>query len=346
MIHFPIFFFLDQSWLANTSFIKPAPIIITTDEAQNASNVLIERNELTAQTSNNHSANTSNVSSKKAAKHKHLKKKHHKHHKKKKSKTKDAVKSVEFTGKEEYYVDKRPERSYMTKNTLEKTICPRYRVRLRQLGSFTPYQVFLLHIKTMGKYKRYYRLKAKSLRKADEVSPRSTEKEFQSKTKKINKRLTENPNDIKLWLELVKLQDNFYMKSTKAERTERKINILKRALIENLGNNELYREYIRIIKRNHPSFEVSKILESLLEKGNFFYLGFGFKYAGRFIVRHFLFISNVLEYAIPVNNTFSFCRSCELCIVECSDISNTGFDSTLYCTGRFENIRKMHEAFV
>lgn len=258
----------DQSWLANTSFIKPAPIIITTDETQSSSSGLLERNESTAQTSINNLTKVTNVSSKKAAKHKHLKKKHHKHHKKKKSKTKNAVRSVEFTGKEEYYVDKRPERSFMTKNTLEKSMCPRYRVKMRQLGALTPYQVFLLHIKTMGKYKRYYRLKRKSLRRADEVPPRSTEKEFLSKTKKLNKRLAENPNDVKLWLELVKLQDNFYLKTTKTQRAERKMDILNKAISENLGNNDLYREYIRIIKRHFPSFDVSKILEVLLEKGN------------------------------------------------------------------------------
>lgn len=220
-------------------------------------------------------------------------------------------------------MDKRPERSYITKDTLEKTVCPRYRVRCRQLGTLTPYQIYLLHRKTMQKYKRYYRLKGKRLRNTDEVPPRSTEKEFLSKTKKFNKRLGENPSDIRLWLEYVKLQDNFYLKTTKMQRAERKMDILNKAIMENLGNEELYREYIRIIKRNFPTFEVSKILDGLLEKGIF--------------CCFFLVKIRCYENSNP-NISFFLYRSHKLRFMECSNIINPGISGALYCARRIENI--------
>ena len=118
--------------------------------------------------------------------------------------------------------------------------------------------------------KRYYVKNKKSkIEYGDwfEEAKRLTEDEFFNKNKSYNKRLGENPGDIELWLEFVKHQDLTNMKSTKLQITERKMDILDKALKENPSNDELYKLYIDIIDATYPSFEVSKILDKLLAKG-------------------------------------------------------------------------------
>lgn len=79
--------------------------------------------------------------------------------------------------------------------------------------------------------------------------------------------LMSNQNDIDLWLELVRFQEHFYMKMTKIQLAERKMEILNKALRDNPKNDRIYREYVDILEKTYPSFEVSKFLENLIQKG-------------------------------------------------------------------------------
>lgn len=79
--------------------------------------------------------------------------------------------------------------------------------------------------------------------------------------------LISKQNDIDLWLELVRFQEHFYMKMTKIQLAERKMEILNKALRDNPKNDRIYREYVDILEKTYPSFEVSKFLENLIQKG-------------------------------------------------------------------------------
>lgn len=172
----------------------------------------------------------------------------------------------EFTGNEDYYVDKVPVRGYITVQTLHRPACPKYRIYARPLGHFRGRKSI--------KIKRYYiKNKKDKIQCGDRQEPtastvdRLDETEFVNKNKVFNRKLGENPGDVSLWLEFVQHQDYTHMKSTKTQIVERKIDILEKALRENPSNEQLYRLYVEIIDQTYPSFEVSKILDRLLVKG-------------------------------------------------------------------------------
>lgn len=222
---------------------------------------------------------TSNDStSKKTKKHsKKKKKKEHKHKKDKRSvKSKsDSDPKLEFTGKEEYFIDKKPNNSYISMGTLKKEEHSRYRCHTKLLGTRNPSFVYS---KDKSEKKRYFDTKIKSSkvisfdsttveeRLANKVI-RLDEEEFTERTKGFNRSLLNNNKDISMWLDFVRLQNNFHMKVTKIQLAERKMDILNRALRENPANDALYREYIDILEQTYPSFEVSKFLDILLQKG-------------------------------------------------------------------------------
>lgn len=263
----------NADWLLNPSFVVPAePEIVRTEaSSSNDDEAVAIAPEITT------SSEDAEVIHKK-------RKKEHKHHKRKKSKHKtksDEAKvdqpKLEFTGKEDYYVDKKCDRDNWTRESLHKTSCPRYRVHMRRLGSLTSRQWHLW----CGTYadrrsKRYFSRKNK--RTQDDIDAtkseiavrremRLTEEEFALRTKTFNQRLGENPSTIDVWLEYVGHQDRFYTKITKLQLTERKMDILNRALRENPDCDQLKRTYVDLIEQTYPSFEVSKILSGLLEKG-------------------------------------------------------------------------------
>lgn len=222
---------------------------------------------------------------KQAKKHsKKKKKKEHKHHKEKRMKTEDKVEAkveskTEFTGKEDYYVDKRPCNSYFAIETLKKDDAARYRIHFHHIGTLTPEQWRLFHRRSTDKPKRYF-----TKFKTDKPKPtegdvaedekesakthRLSEDEFTAKTKVLNKTLSANPKDIDTWLEYVRFQEHFYMKMSKIQLAERKMEILNKSLRDNAGNERLYREYIDILEQAYPSFEVSKFLDILIQKGS------------------------------------------------------------------------------
>lgn len=254
------------NWLTNPSF-KPPPDPAETINSEAVSNTAQQQNtdvsHIQTETSTITSANL----------HKDLKHKpKHKEHRKKVKKSKhEAPKQEnridEFTGNEDYYVDKIPVRGYLNVQTLHKPACPKYRIYARSLG----------HIRRgrkSTKLKRYYiKSKKDKIQCGDRQDTtantvdRLDETEFVNKNKVFNRKLGGDPGDVPLWLEFVRHQDYTHMKSTKTQIVERKIDILEKALRENPSNEQLYRLYVEIIDQTYPSFEVSKILDRLLAKG-------------------------------------------------------------------------------
>lgn len=207
------------------------------------------------------------------------KKKEHKHHKEKRSKVETSVEpKTEFTGKENYYVDKKPCNSYFSMETLNKNDSARYRVHFHHIGTLTSEQWRILHRRSKEKSKRYFTKykpeKTKTTTDGDAEEEKETSKnhrlnedDFIAKTKVFNKNLLSNSHDIDIWLEYVRFQEHFYMKMTKVQMAERKMEILNKALRDNPSNDQLYREYINILELAYPSFEVSKFLDVLIQKG-------------------------------------------------------------------------------
>lgn len=266
----------NNQWLLNPSFDVPSQ-----QEIVNIQSGACQLNTSATTAPETTAVNDSDNSSHEVARKKH--KKEHKHHKRKKSKHKSksnevAQPKLEFTGKEDYYVDKKSDRDNWSRDSLHKTQCPRYRVRMRRLGSLTPQQWRLLRGSVADqKSKRYFSQKNKRTHDDQDAGKteiavrremRLTEEEFTLKTKSFNQQLGEDPSRIDVWLEYVGHQDRFYTKITKLQLTERKMDILNRALHQNPDSDKLKRTYVDLIEQTYPSFEVSKILNGLLEKGN------------------------------------------------------------------------------
>lgn len=268
----------NEDWLTNSSF-------------QVAANV--QRSEVDAEfiDSDDDELTTTQQQPIKQKKHsKKKKKKEHKHHKEKRPKLETINKStepkLEFTGKENYYVDKKPCNSYHSMETLKRDDSARYRVHFHYVGTLTTQQWRILHRRrSKDKSKRYFtKYKTEKVKTstpdgdADGIGAdddnettsknyRLNEDEFTAKTKVLNKNLLSSPNDIDLWLEYIRFQEHFYMKMTKIQLAERKMEILNKSLRDNPSNERLYREYIDILEQTYPSFEVSKFLEALIQKG-------------------------------------------------------------------------------
>lgn len=193
----------------------------------------------------------------------------------------DKESKIEFTGQEDYYVDKT--------GKMDKSAVARYHTNIHILGTLTQQQWRMLYKSKKEKSKRYF-LWNLGNNSGDEASGggagassskdnnnsststttktyRMTEDEFIAKGKAFNKRLSDDSNDIDAWLEFVRFQEHFYMKMTKVQLAERKMEILNRALHENPSNDRLYREYISVLEWTYPSFEVSKYLDNLIKKG-------------------------------------------------------------------------------
>lgn len=182
-----------------------------------------------------------------------------KHSRKEKSSRKaESPSTHQFDGTEDFYVDKQPSRSYANVDTLHRPACPRYKVRLQHLGD--------IRRRKATPYKRYFE-KDKHNRITSGDKTTLTDEEFTAQTKQFKERIAQSPRDIDIWLEYVQHQHQFPMTSTRAQLCERKLDVLRQGLLANPGNAQLYCEYVRILDETYPSYEVSKILDSLITKG-------------------------------------------------------------------------------
>lgn len=298
--------FITEDWLTNSSFqVNPSTASVAAAEPIDvqSDDDVVEAIDSDDSTKTQKRSSSSSSAAKKRSK----KKKKKKRRKAKRAKSdvasadddddaddndaKDKAPKIEFTGQEDYYVDKT--------GRMDKCDVARYHVNARLLGTLTQKQWQMMYKSKKEKSKRYFvwnvgnksgeeaggGVGASTSSKDNNNSSsttnnnntttattttkvyRMTEDEFVAKSKTINKRLADDSDDIDAWLEQVRFQEHFYMKMTKIQLAERKMEILNRALHENPSNDRLYREFIGVLEWAYPSFEVSKFLDNLIKKG-------------------------------------------------------------------------------
>lgn len=266
-----------------------------------------------------------------------------KHSKKKKKKTHKYLKekrvnvgnnlesTSEFTGKENYYVDKKPCNNYFAMETLDRNDSARYRVHFHHIGTITSEQWRMLYRRPRENVKRYFtKFKSETNKNNDGKDGKEpakmhslSEDDFTAKTKVFNKNLATDSHNIEMWLEYVHFQDHFYMKMTKVQMAERKMEILNKALRENPNNNELYHEYINVLECAYPSFEVSKFLDILIQKGITEFMKPNIKPNFFQPITFPNFNDMQIVYTLLL-------RFGQLYFMECTDYGDSGFNGTVY----------------
>lgn len=177
--------------------------------------------------------------------------------KRKKSK-KGERNQIILTGDEDFYIDNKSERIYHTVITLARPACPKYRTYSRMIG-----RGMFLYKKS--KQNRYF---SKKLLKVDlESNTFMSDLEILSKIKSFNSHLNQHSNDVEKWIEFVEYQEIALEKSTGTEISDKKVQILERALIDNKNDDRLLKMYCKLIEKIHPADEVSRMLEKMIEKG-------------------------------------------------------------------------------
>ncbi|XP_073844060.1 nuclear exosome regulator NRDE2 [Musca autumnalis] len=254
-----------SKWLENTSFpldvIKLRTGLSTQNEGSNDAN--------TSDSDNSDSSDsTSEVSNDEPEpKQKKLKSKKENRKKSKKERKADdtvptppALPSLDFTGQEEFYVDKRKAKQYNTIKTLHKPACPRYRTNHYTLGR---------SYGSIGKAKtkRYYNCKyIENVEKSNTECYPLTENEYTSKMGELNRKTMENCREIQHWLELIALQDRNPYKWSRLRIAEKKLDYMEKALNFHPFHKDLYSVYIDTIVQCYTSHDVSKMLDALLAK--------------------------------------------------------------------------------
>lgn len=179
---------------------------------------------------------------------------------------KKAPKESSFTGSEDYYVDKKPIKSYLKVETLYKPACPEYKVYSATVGKVRAQNQQRKH-----KLPRYFKLK--QLKNTDkDLKVKLSEDEYDLKLSEFNTNVIRLPKELKHWLKLVHLQDQAPYKWTGLVLAEKKLDIIERALYHHPGEGSLFELYLQMANVCYASYEVSKKLEHLISKNptNFF----------------------------------------------------------------------------
>lgn len=173
---------------------------------------------------------------------------------------------LDFTGQEEFYIDKNKAKQYNNIKTLHKPACPRYRVYYRTLGKRS-------YESEKYKQKRYYRYKDEGGHDDYTTNPSSyammDENDYNAKMGEFNRQTIENCRDLKNWLDLIQLQDRNPYKWSRLRVAEKKLDYVQKALTYLPNQQELYKVYINIITQAYTSHDVSKMLEPLIVKDSY-----------------------------------------------------------------------------
>ncbi|XP_036341492.1 LOW QUALITY PROTEIN: nuclear exosome regulator NRDE2-like [Rhagoletis pomonella] len=246
-----------STWLANSSFP------LENDDIKNLENVEI------IESSTSSSENEVELSQSS-----HQKKKKHKRSKKRRKLEHDCeIKLIapvlEFSGNEEYYIDKSKTKQFLSIRTLHKPACPRYR---HSFGHILGARFWHHSNANKKSSKRYFlaKVKASSDQNYSSVLPLD-ENEYNARMGQLNRKTLEASCDVQVWLDLLSLQDQNPYKWSRLLLAERKLDIINRALARFPCNEQLYEQYIDIINVTYPSFEVTKMLDRLLQKDLYSY---------------------------------------------------------------------------
>ncbi|KAL9911004.1 nuclear exosome regulator NRDE2 [Glossina fuscipes fuscipes] len=167
---------------------------------------------------------------------------------------------LEFAGNEEFYVDKAKAKQYNTVKTLYKPARPRYRVyypkpmgKLRSSGN-------------KNKSKRYFQCKElKNEISTPQIYPLE-ENDYTAQMGILNRKTIEFCRELQPWLDLIELQDRNPYKWSRLRVSEKQLEYIQKALHYHPRNEKLYCKYIDIVRATYPSHDVTKMLESLLNK--------------------------------------------------------------------------------
>ncbi|XP_061395141.1 nuclear exosome regulator NRDE2 [Musca vetustissima] len=255
-----------SGWLENTSF--PLDVIKFTTGHSTQNQLAEDLNSTTSDGSSSSDSNSEDSDGESKAKQRRRDKTKEKR-KTSKDKTNPVptipeppiVPSLDFTGKEEFYVDKNKAKQYNSIKTLHKPACPRYRVHHYTLGRNYGY---------VGKVKlkRYYNCikYLETMEKNDSDNYPLTENEYTSKMGELNRKTMENCREIQNWLDLIALQDRNPYKWSRLRIAEKKIDYIEKALNFHPFHKDLYSVYIDTITQCYTSHDVSKMLDTLLAK--------------------------------------------------------------------------------
>ncbi|KAL5289275.1 NRDE2 family protein [Megaselia abdita] len=172
---------------------------------------------------------------------------------------KKSSKESTFTGTEDYYVDKKPIKSYLKVETLYKPACPEYKVFFSTIGKIKSQ-------KELKPSSRYFKLKRSKNSGQVELVKQLSEDEYDSKLCEYNTNVIRFPKDIKHWLKLIEFQDQAPCKWTGLVLAEKKLDIVERALYHLPGNEDLYQLYLKMVNVCFASYEVSKKIYHLISK--------------------------------------------------------------------------------
>ncbi|KAF7282010.1 nuclear exosome regulator NRDE2 [Rhynchophorus ferrugineus] len=151
-------------------------------------------------------------------------------------------------------------KEYLSVNRIHRPKCPKYSVKYRS------------SIVQKQRHKRYFKINIKSNREVDRVHL-INEENFLKRRTLYNKELNENPHNVLMWLDYLKLEDEMYEfeknkkgSIAKSQRVllDRKISIIEKALAHNLYSDSLYRELLKVIE-TYPSDEVQEKLERMIK---------------------------------------------------------------------------------
>nr|XP_033323573.1 nuclear exosome regulator NRDE2 isoform X1 [Megalopta genalis] len=219
--------------------------------------------------------------------------KHRKHIKKKKKERKKYGTTEKTYYKQEvenvYFEDKRRDKGNSTVETLCSRARPYYNTRRNSIG-FISYE----HRKK-DSYERYYAnnidlIDKHKKRKSNNITKESVHDSFKeieypflsngisvelqkTKTKEYNEMLTDDPSNVKLWIEYIQFQDTleYFQKyqTTKDVRraaTMKKLSIVEKALEKNIDSTRLLKLKLSLMEELLPADEFSKQLETLVNK--------------------------------------------------------------------------------
>ncbi|XP_076302993.1 uncharacterized protein LOC143221427, partial [Lasioglossum baleicum] len=187
-----------------------------------------------------------------------------------------------------YFEDKFRDKGNNTLKTLYSRARPYYNIKKKTLG-FIPYK----H-SAKNTYERYYvknidyteknkkndtiirKESTNDSSKNEECTPSwyiKLEELQKNKTKEYNEKLTDNPNDIKLWIEYIEFQDTLgyfqqYQTAKDINRatTLKKLSIIEKALEKNGESTILLKLKLSFMRELLPADEFSKQLEILINK--------------------------------------------------------------------------------
>ncbi|CAD1469461.1 unnamed protein product, partial [Heterotrigona itama] len=270
------------SWLYNSSYSEQI-------SSKNFDNFSFESSdETTDETSYSHKQRTVYATSKnqkpvteerKTSKHIKRKKKNKKIHEK--PEYEKDVKNV-------YFEDKYRDKGNSSINTLYSSVRPYYDIKINSLG-FVPYKK-----SKKENYKRYYvknidyiekNKKKDTVIKKESTTNSSKEEQCipswyvkleelqKSKTKEYNEKLTNNSNDVQLWIEYMEFQDTLgyfqqyqTAKDVRRATTLKKLSIVEKALEKNAESTNLLKLKLSFMEELLPADEFSNQLEALVNK--------------------------------------------------------------------------------